>query len=312
MHYDPYESKDSRKRRIVSNISIVAILVAMVIGIIFLLFPSNKQKRYDFDTLETVTVNSDNINSGECEFINLIDALSSSQQIIVGDSFKERFPTSYSLLSLDGSAYDSSDAVYGSDIENKTDAPYVKVGGGYITIAQSVVSTEKDCRDLLIVSYEAQAVETDNAMTVSLGKYSCHTVRYNTRDSQIPLKMLVGEQSALLDLYKIKFSVSGENPVTAQYSLTLNHAFDAKRAREELYHHLVFDPINESYGSAEIFTNEDTTDIVMRQEKSALIKNENELAYEILLNNKTITMIDKVDLTFEFEGNNNNLKIVFN
>ncbi len=312
MHYDPYESKDSKKRRIVSNIAIVAILAAMVAGIVFLLIPNNKQKKYDFSTLRTVELTAEDINGGECEFKSLIDTLSQSQHIIVADSFAASFPTGYSLLSLDGVAYKNSLAEYSDDIENLTNVPYVEVGGGYITIAQAVVSTEKDCRDLIIIRYEAEAIQADNAVSIKLGEYSCHTIRYNTRNPQIPLKLLVGEQSSTLDMYKIKFAVSGETPIFAQYSLTLNHAFDAKRAREELYHHFVFDPINESYGTAEIITNDKTTDIIMQQNKQALIKNENEIAYEIMLNDKSINLIDNINLKFEFDGNDNKLRIVLN
>ncbi len=311
MHYDPYESADSKKRRIMSNVAICIILTAMVIGIIFLFIPSGKQKRYDFDTLKTVELSADKFAEGDSEFKALIDTISSSKHIIVGNSFKENFPLCYSLLTLNDDAYESSDAVYSTELAAKCDAPYVKIGGGYIALAQSVVSTEKDCRDLLIILYESGAIQSDNSVSLSLGKFNCYTIRYNTRDPQIPLKLLIGKQSAMLDMYKIGISVIGENPISAEYSLTLNHAFDAKRAREDLYHHIVFDPINESYGSAEIITNEETTDIKMLQDESSLINNENELKYEIITSDKHINLLSNIDFKFEFE-NSQNIVITFN
>ncbi len=312
MHYDPYESAESKKRRLMSNIGIIVILAAMVAGIVFLLLPNGMQTRYDFDSLKTRELTADSFADGKSEFKALIDTISASEHIIVGESFKEKFPISYSLLSLDSSVYSESDAVYSEDAENLNDLPFVKLGGGYITVAQAVVSTEKDCRDLLIISYKADAKQSDGSVKISLGEYECYTVRYNTRNPQIPLKLLVGEQSALLDMYKIKLSAIGENPISAGYSLTLNHAFEAKRAREDLYHHIVFDPINESYGSAEIITKEASTEISMKQEKAALIKNENELAYEIKSGDKRFNLLDKVDFEFNFESDSNKIIITFN
>lgn len=312
MHYDPYESTDSKRRRIMSNIGIVIIIAAMITGIIFLVIPSGNQKRYDFKTIKTVELTVDRFTEGNSEFEALIEAVSASEHIIVGDSFKERFPTCHSLLLLDSTAYESSDALYGEDIEDITAVPYVKIGGGYITIAQSVVSTEKDCRDLLIMTYEAKAKSFDNVVNLSLGKFNCYTVRYNTRNPQIPLKLLIGKQAAMLDMYKIGISAIGNDPVAAEYGLTLNHAFESQKAKENLYHHIVFDPINESYGSADIVTNEETTDIKMRQEKNGLVRNENEIKYEIITSDKHLNLLNGVDFKFEFASLDNKIVITFN
>ncbi len=312
MYYNPYESREAKKRRIVSNIAIVVILALMVLGIVLLLIPSGSQKRYDFDPIKTVELTAEQFNEGESEFKALIDSISSSSNITVGDSFNEKFPTCTALLSLDESIYQSSDAVYADGLKGTPDVPYVKIGGGYITLAQAVVSTEKDCRDLLIISYKADVKKRNGTVNITLNDYSCYTVRYNTRNPQIPLKLLVGEQSSLLDMFKIRISAVGENPVSAGYELTLNNAFDAVRARENLYHHMVFDPINETYGTAEIITNEQTTDVMMTQQKNALIKNENELAYELKPSDKKFKLLQYVNLKFAFESDDVKLVLTFN
>lgn len=314
MHFDPYESRLSKRRRIISNVGIIIILGAMLAGIISLFSHSGKVKRHEFDKLESIELAASDVNSGINEFAVLYDTLSDSEHIVLGNNFKEKFPLTHSLLSLDGTAYEHSDAVYPelNESESLTDIPFVQICGGYIVIAQSVVSTENDCRDLLVISYKAETVSDDNTVGINLSDYNCYTVRYNTRNPSLPLKLLIGKQSAVLDLYKIKFSAVGVNPTCAQYNLTLNYPFEPNRAREKLYHHIIFDPINNSYGTAEIIKNEKTTNLILKQEKNALVNNDNELSYEIMLSDDNINLIKEVSLNFNFEGADNRIKITFN
>ena len=312
MHYDPYESSNSKKRRLISNICAVFILLAMTAAIIYLFIPKNNQKKYEFDKLETSVLTADDINGGECEFNLLHEELNCGSQIDFDESFEHKFPQIYSLLSLDQTVYSGSSVQYSEGKTEICELPYVSVGGGYIALAQTVVSSETGCRDMMVIVYKAEATDAGNVFRLSLNDHYCYTVRYNTRDAKAPLKLLSGKQSASLDLFKLTVTASGAQPVSAGYDLTLSHAFEPDRAKEKLYHQIIFDPINNSYCSPQITKLEKTTVISVNQNVDNLKNNDNSVSYAIDLKEDYVNLFDSVNFKFEFSESNIGIKLTFN
>ncbi len=300
MHFDPYESKRSKRRRITSNIAIAVIIAMMLCGIYYLIFSNSKMPRYEFERLELDAFSISELNDGKSEFDNLNSVIKESKNILFDKSFKEKYPTASSLLMMDKSVYNS-------------DKPFAVVGGGYVTLAQCVVSTQTDCRDLAVTMIKLQGSTADNSLTLNMSDITEYTVRYNTRDAHAPLIYLSSGKAIGINIFKINLTVENGTLKDSHYKLTLNHEFDEERAKAKLYHQIVFDPANNSYHSPAIKSGEKATYISIKPIASKVAGDKTFAKYQINLNSKTINLFESVDFKYSVDNaDQSKISISFN
>jgi len=195
MYYNPYETKDAKKRRITSNIALILLGVMLVAGILALIFRDKSNPKYDFEHFKTEPISIAQISEGENEFKALMEYGASSNKPVFNNSFKEQFPISTALLNMDSEVYTS-------------DKPYVSIKGGYMALAQCVVSNAVDCRDLTVTLIRLQQSQSDSSLTLNMSQITEFSVRYNTRDNSLPLMYLPKDQGTHINLYKFSMKFS--------------------------------------------------------------------------------------------------------
>ena len=301
MYYNPYETKDAKKRRITSNIALVLLGVMLVAGILALIFRDKSNPKYDFEHFKAEPVSLAQISEGKNEFKALMEYGEASNSPVFNDSFKEQFPISTALLNMDSEVYTS-------------DKPYVSIKGGYMALAQCVVSNAVDCRDLTVTLIRLQQSQSDSSLTLNMSQITEFSVRYNTRDKSLPLMYLPKDQGTHINLYKFSMKLCEPTLTESSYRLTLNHEFEPERAKARLYHQIIIDHINNSYHHPEIKQQEGSTLIYIEPTKSATDKNGANCAeYQVNMTDKTFYMLDGVNFKYKLtDTQNTTLSFEFN
>ncbi len=286
MHFDPYESKEARKRRVISNVSMIVIGVLLITGILALIFRNTSNPQYDFEHFGVSDISVAEITEGENEFKQLSEFAKSGKGPMFNDSFKEQFPTASALLSMTDGVYDSK-------------KPTVSINGGYIALAQCVISNAVDCRDLTVLLIKTETVKKEKSIILKLSDISEFTVRYNTRESSVPLTYLPNDQGTHINLYQFSMAFTESTLTESRYSLYINKPFEPERAKEKLYHHIVFDPINTSYHQPEVKMMEESTLIYIDSVKAAPNKDGiNSAKYRINMDDKTFYMVEQIEFHY--------------
>lgn len=290
MHFDPYESKEAKKRRITSNIAMVFIGVMLIVGILMLIFRDVSNPKYDFEHFKAEPISVAQAIEGDNEFKKLMDFAQSSNKPMLNDSFKKDYPLSSALLNMESKIYDSG-------------KPAVSISGGYIALAQCVISNAVDCRDLSVLLIKLEKTEATDSVYIKLSDITEYTVRYNTRDNSVPLTFLPNDQGTHINLYKFSMALTEESLTESKYSLYLNHEFDAERAKARLYHQIVLDPINNSYHSPKIEKMSGSTLIYIDAVKATADKNgANRAKYQINMSDKTFYLLDSIEFNYKLES----------
>ena len=295
MYYNPYETKEAKKRRITSNVAMVALAVMMIAGILALIFRDKTNPKYDFEHFEIEPISIAQISEGENEFKSLMDFGANSNSPIYNNSFKESFPTASALLDMDSDVYTS----------NK---PYVSIKGGYLALAQCVVSNAVDCRDLTVTLIRLQKSQSDSTLTLNMSEITEYSIRYNTRNNSLPLMYLPKDQGTHINLYKFSMKLVEPTLTKSSYRLTLNHEFEPERAKARLYHQIIFDPIGNSYHQPQIKQQEGSTLVYIEPTNSTKDKKENICAeYQINMSDKTFYMLDGINFKYELTDTQNTI-----
>ncbi len=298
MHFDPYESKEAKKRRVLSNVSMIVLGVLLITGILALIFRNVSNPQYDFEHFGIADISVAEITQGENEFKQLVDFSKSGTSPMFNDSFKEQFPTASALLSMTDGVYDSS-------------KPFVSIKGGYIALAQCVISNAVDCRDLTVLLIKAETVKKEKSLILKLSDISEFTVRYNTRDNSVPMTYLPNDQGTHINLYQFSMAFTESSLTESRYSLYINKPFEPERAKERLYHHIVFDPVNNSYHQPQVEMMEESTLVYIDDVKATANKDGiNSAKYRINMDDKTFYMLEQVEFHY-FLSDIDNAKLSF-
>ncbi len=301
MYYNPYETKEAKKRRITSNVAIFAIAIMFIAGVLAFIFRDVSNPKYDFEHFKMEPIPLSQVAEGENEFKALFDYSQSGVQPAFNDDFAAKFPTSYAMLNMDSEVYNSS-------------KPNVVIKGGYIAITQCVVSNAVDCRDLAVMLIRLQQSQSDKSLTLNMTDITEFTLRYNTRDGAVPMMFLPNDQGTHINLYKFTMKLNEATLTDSSYRLTLNHEFDEERARARLYHQMIFDPINNSYHHPEINQQDGSTLIRIEPTAASADKDGGNCAeYQINMTDKTFYLLKSVDFKYSLtDTQNTTLTFEFN
>lgn len=169
MHFDPYESKTNRRRRILSDVLIVLVILAFLWGIYHVLFETrNRVQKYSF---ANVTATAGRVEDNG-SFAKLVDygAIMEEETKLDG-SFREEYPLPAAMLAMEP--------------PYEYDTPYFRYDGRHLILAQTVLSETADERLLEIVVADASDEQNDDGLTVMLSDFRACAVAYNAKTDRI-------------------------------------------------------------------------------------------------------------------------------
>lgn len=281
MHYNPYESKKSRRDRILSDILIVAI-VAMFIWGLYSVFVGNRKRIMPFEFTETEAVQQADTDANS-EFDALYRYASEmKEETVKGEEFAAAFPLASALLDMDTSVY-----------REKT--PYFCVDSGHLVLAQTVLSVTADCRELEVMMAECSHQQEDGSLSVSLRNFNVYTVVYNARNGILSFKEYETSQFHI-NLFSLSVSAEGAAPTECRYEVTLKcDQHDENQCKQ-----LVYDPVNATYGDPQVETQDGKTVIRAVQNSDSLAQSADKATYSLRTADGGFYSLDEVNFAFTF------------
>ena len=161
MHFDPYESKRNRRRRILSDVLILLVALAFLWGIYHVFFQTRYQLRPYTFTDATAVADADGGNAAFAALIDNVAAL--EEEATLSGSFGEAYPLPAAMLGMKA-PYDA-------------DAPYFRFDGAHLVLAQTVISEQENERLLEILAVDVTTDET----RLTLSNFRACAIAYNAR-----------------------------------------------------------------------------------------------------------------------------------
>lgn len=294
MHFDPYESKQSKKRRIISDIGIFVVTAMLIVAVFDVFSRGSSVKKYDFESLKLNGVSADGLSNASTEFTELYNKVKSSESIFLDDSFSSKYPTAYALLMMNTDVYNA-------------DKPFIGIGKNSIVVAQTLSGESEGYRHLEVAVFGAKISYSDSgkASDVDIDKITMYTVKYNTRDSKEPLHYVKYKPSTFrLGITKITVTARADQSnglLSSGYSLRLNKSMSESKVKDELYQQIVYDPISRSYNQPEIKTHSKFTEISAKCKASDSDKS----VFQISLSDDITELFDGIKMSFSFANAQN-------
>ncbi len=282
MQRNPYESKKSRRDRIISNILIVFFVISFFWGLYQVFIGTRKNiTTYEFTECSAQLLDDSSQND---EFDSLFNyALTMDGDTIMDEAFSESFPISSALLNMQKDVYSDK-------------APYFCIDSNRLVLAQTVLSETADCRELEVMMATVSTNAEDNTVSVSMSDFIVYTVVYNARSGVLSYKDY--EQSQFhVNLFSLSAVAKGGRPTECTYDIALGGSgFDEAKCKQ-----IVYDPINATYGDPEVEIKRTRAVITAVQKDDALADTANEAIYSVKTADGLFAKIQEVNMTFTFE-----------
>ncbi len=294
MHYDPYESKKSKRNRVISNILICFFIVAFIWGMYTIFIGTvNKVTLFEFKDKNAEFSVSGDVNA---EFADLYDySYNFKEGSKKDDEFDKRFPIASALLSMQKGIYQS-------------DSPYMCIDSSRFVLAQTVLSETADCRELEIMMADFEKTEENNSLSVSMKNFNIYTIMYNARTGELSYKDYKTSQFHT-NLYSLSVIAEAGRPTECSYELVMTGAsFDKAKCAQ-----LVYDTVNATYGDPEVKIKGKKATVTATQKDSALKDDTDKAVYSLKTADGTFAMIKEFKVKFTFEdGVKPSLKVIAN
>lgn len=294
MHFDPYESKQSKKRRIISDIGILIVTAMLIVAVFAVFSRGSSVEKYDFESLKLSDVSADTLSSGSAEFTELYNRVRSSESILLDDSFGSKYPTAYALLMMNTDVYNA-------------DKPFIGIGKDSIVVAQTLSGDSEGYRHLEVAVFSTKISfsDSENSSAVDIDKITMYTVKYNTRDSKEPLHYVKYKPSTFrLGITKISVTARASQNnrlLSSRYSLRLNKSMSESKVKDELYQQTVYDPVSRSYNQPEIKTHDKFTEISAKCKDT----DSNKSVFQISLSDDITELFGGIKMSFSLANPEN-------
>ena len=227
MNYNPYESKSSKKRRIISDILIVLIVLLFIWGIYNIFF--NKSVKVKHFEVEKTSVEMTDDETDE--FLRLYSKTSSKKSYFDKSAeFDSEFPVAAAMLDMDAGVYN----------KNK---PYMFFGSKYFAVAQTVLAESTGCRDLEIALIKTDVSVSDISVKISATGVHFFKLRYDTRTGKINYAAY-DASTFHMDVYDITFNADGGEFTDTTYEINLSESVSVSEEQN-----FVYDPVRRSAGT---------------------------------------------------------------
>lgn len=282
MQRNPYESKKSRRNRIVSNILIVFFIVSFVWGLYQVFIGSRKSiNTYEFTECTAQLLNDSNQNDEFNALFNYV--LTMDDDTVKDDKFSESFPLASALLDMQKDVY-----------SNKT--PYFCIDSNRLVLAQTVLSETADCRELEVMMSTLSTTVDGTTATISMSDFIVYTVVYNARSGVMTYKNYAQSQFHM-NLFSLAVVAEGGRPTECTYDMAIGGSgFDKNKCMQ-----LVYDTVNATYGDPEVEVKRSRATITAVQKDDALTDDTDEACYSIKTADGLFARIQEVEMSFTFE-----------
>ncbi len=246
MHFDPYEPKADRKRRIWSNVSLSVIAGLFVFGISMYMIPNNYAKKYYFESTQTKSYNFTETVDKSNEFYDMYsEMVIPTNEFEMDNGFSDKFPTAAKLLDMDSSVYN----------ENK---PYIYYGGKYVAVAQSFYSTMENHKTMDVALFGFEPKLYQNKVTVTMTEIVRFSLIYDSASGTVNY-MKYDEDNFSMQLSNFTVTVGSGMLKNAGYTLTLTPTEKLSETDKNLLKNTVVDATNNSTQKPTFTESEDIT-----------------------------------------------------
>ncbi|MBQ2387980.1 MAG: hypothetical protein II302_03585 [Clostridia bacterium] len=253
MHFDPYEPKADRKRRIWSNVSLCVIAGLFVLGIIMFMMPNNYGKKYYFEKTETDAYTFVDTVDKTNEFYEMYtEMIVPTNEFEMDTGFSKKFPTAAKLLDMDSSVYN----------ENK---PYIYYGGNHVAVAQSFYSTMDNHKTLDVALFGFEPTLDQNKVAISVKEVVRFSLIYNSASGTVNY-MKYDPDKFSMQINNFTISVDSGMLKKAGYTFTMKPTQKLKQTDKNLLKNTVIDATNNSTQKPTFTESEDKTVVSLNQE----------------------------------------------
>lgn len=287
MHFDPYEPKKDRKRRIQSNISLAVIIALFIFGIILMMLPNNYGKKYYFDSTTTqVHTFSENI-SGQNEFSELYKAMIvPTNEFEMDNGFSKQYPTASKLFDMDASVYDE-------------EKPYILYGGGYMAVAQCFYSTNENIKTLDVALFGFDAALDQETATIKMNDITRYTLIYDAASGSINY-MKYDKSKYTMQITSFTVTLGGGTMKQAGYELSLTPDKKLSDIDREMLKNTVMDVANNSYQKPSVSESDGRMSISLTQNGNAFVDKMSR--YKFDMSGDAPDSFDGFAVTAKFQG----------
>ena len=242
MHFDPYESKSSKNRRLISNIALFIIIILFLVSVLYLIFRDTNIYTNPL-YFETIKVSSSELsNDNTVSFNELKNSFIDSDKRKMEDNFNELYPQAFKLIKMDEDLYD----------ENHV---YSEINNNEIVVSQCFL-TQADWRDLEVIILSIN----NNKNVISIDNITMYKIKYNARTGDLVYTDYAPDTFKLA-LTTIGIEVDRKDIDGASYNLTYKGGLDDKTIDENNLYNVVYDKDKHSYHNPKYETNENSTTV---------------------------------------------------
>ena len=171
MHFDPYESKKNRRKRILSDVLIVLVAVAFLWGMYHVIFARTKINPFTFGDA-TAVEDTDGGNKSLTAFMEYAYDLYDNAALT--DALREKYPLPTAMLDM-GEPYD-------------LDKPYFRYDGKRLVLAQTVLSETVNERILEIMAVDVAQSGSNGQRLLTLSNFRACGIAYNAKTGVLTYK----------------------------------------------------------------------------------------------------------------------------
>lgn len=286
MHFDPYESKKNRRKRILSDVLILLMIVMFLWGLYSVLFGARRQiRRYEFASCSAV----EDTEGGNAAFAALCrNAATLPSDATLDKAFAEQYPIPAAMLKME-TPYDA-----------KT--PYFRIDSERFVLAQTVLSEQTDERLLEIMTAAVKSDFSDGAGQLTLSDFEIVCLAYNARTGVLR-NTAYSNNTFHLDLFGLSPLVKGSDVVCTGYTATLQgESLDSDKAKQ-----LIYDPVRATYGDASVEKSQDglTVSVTPAGKKDQEV-------FNISVANDTFLCYDSIAFSYTYQGDAPSLALIAN
>lgn len=191
MHFDPYESKKNRNKRILSDVLIVLVVIGFLWGLYHVIFARTKINPFTFGDV-TAVEDTDGGNESLAAFMEY--AYDLYDEATLTDALREKYPLPAALLDMER-PYDM-------------DTPYFRYDGKRLVLAQTVLSETVDERILEIMAADVAVSESGEQRLLTLSNFRACGVACNAKTGALAYRPFDAE-TFHVKLMKLTLSATG-------------------------------------------------------------------------------------------------------
>ena len=275
MHFDPYESKQDKKKRIVSDLLILLVIVMFLWGLYHVFFQTRNQLRlFEFPSCTA----AEDASGDNAAFAALCEDAAKLKDATLDGDFRQKYPVPAAMLNME--------APFDPEV------PYFRIDGDRFVLAQTVLSEQADERILEIMTSKVQTEFADGSGRLTFSDFKTVSLAYHARTGVLRT-LPYSDQTFHLNLFSLSPLLKGSDVLCTGYTAVLTgEDLDPAKAGQ-----LIYDPVRATYG--DVATKKDPDRLTL---SVTPVGQKNQETFNISTAGGTFLRYESITFTFEYQG----------